>query len=153
MKTNKKTDKEGEKEKKRLLVEPIVDLKPKKPMDEAEEEDEAENSISLSNFRISKPLKDTLISNEIQALFHIQVMTFNIVIDGYDLFAHAQIGQGSVFAELLGFRVQDVLVRIAVLLLVRDKVKSATGCPDDVLFADDILMRYPTLKGARVWKR
>lgn len=52
-----------------------------------------------------------------------------------------------------GLRVQDVLVRIAVLLLIRDKVKSATGCPDDALFADDILMRYPTLKGARVWKR
>lgn len=32
-------------------------------------------------------------------------------------------------------------------------MKSATGCPDDALFADDILMRYPTLKGARVWKR
>lgn len=62
-------------------------------MDEAEDEDEAENSISLSNFCISKPSKDTLISNEIQVLFHIQAMTFNIVIDGCDLFARAQIGQ------------------------------------------------------------
>lgn len=52
-----------------------------------------------------------------------------------------------------GLRVQDVLVRIAILLLIRDKVKFATASPDDPLFTDDIYLRYPTLKGGRVWKR
>ncbi|XP_057525140.1 CHD3-type chromatin-remodeling factor PICKLE-like isoform X2 [Amaranthus tricolor] len=52
-----------------------------------------------------------------------------------------------------GLRVQDVLVRIAVLLLIRDKVKSATKSSDESLFEDDVLSRYPTLKGGRVWKR
>ncbi|XP_021769423.1 CHD3-type chromatin-remodeling factor PICKLE-like [Chenopodium quinoa] len=52
-----------------------------------------------------------------------------------------------------GLRVQDVLVRISTLIMIRDKVKSASGSPDDPLFADDILLRYLTLKGGRVWKR
>lgn len=108
--SSKKRDKEGEKEKKKRkavelddssdkseLVEPVVDLKPKKAKlmevsDEAEEE-EAENPNSLSNFRISKPLKDALISKGIQALFPIQAMTFDIVIDGCDLVARARTGQ------------------------------------------------------------
>ncbi|XP_057522880.1 CHD3-type chromatin-remodeling factor PICKLE-like isoform X2 [Amaranthus tricolor] len=52
-----------------------------------------------------------------------------------------------------GLRVQDVLVRIAVLLLIREKVKSATERSDESLFEDDVLLRYPTLRGGRVWKR
>lgn len=52
-----------------------------------------------------------------------------------------------------GLRVQDVLVRIAVLLLIRDKVKSASQISSDPLFADDIQLCYPALKGGRVWKR
>ncbi|KMS98946.1 hypothetical protein BVRB_3g067470 [Beta vulgaris subsp. vulgaris] len=116
--SSKKRDKEGEKEKKKRkavelddssdkseLVEPVVDLKPKKAKlmevsDEAEEE-EAENPNSLSNFRISKPLKDALISKGIQALFPIQAMTFDIVIDGCDLVARARTGQGKTLAFVL----------------------------------------------------
>ncbi|XP_016537603.2 CHD3-type chromatin-remodeling factor PICKLE-like isoform X3 [Capsicum annuum] len=51
-----------------------------------------------------------------------------------------------------GLRIQDVLVRTAVLLLMRDKVKAfseKTGCS---LFAEDIVSRFPGLKGGKVWK-
>ncbi|XP_027904599.1 CHD3-type chromatin-remodeling factor PICKLE isoform X2 [Vigna unguiculata] len=51
-----------------------------------------------------------------------------------------------------GLRIQDVLVRIAVLLLIRDKVKFASQHPQTPLFSDDILLRYPGLKGAKIWK-
>ncbi|KAK8465456.1 hypothetical protein PHAVU_009G088700 [Phaseolus vulgaris] len=51
-----------------------------------------------------------------------------------------------------GLRIQDVLVRIAVLLLIRDKVKFASQHPQTSLFSDDILSRYPGLKGAKIWK-
>ncbi|XWS70486.1 hypothetical protein CRYUN_Cryun03dG0052200 [Craigia yunnanensis] len=51
-----------------------------------------------------------------------------------------------------GLRIQDVLVRIAVLLLVSKKVKDASEKPGTRLFTDDIIMRYPTLKGGKFWK-
>ncbi|MBA0703532.1 hypothetical protein Golax_015850 [Gossypium laxum] len=51
-----------------------------------------------------------------------------------------------------GLRIQDVLVRIAVLLLVSNKVKTASEHPGTRLFTDDIIMRYPTLKGGKFWK-
>ncbi|XWS17860.1 hypothetical protein CRYUN_Cryun33cG0104600 [Craigia yunnanensis] len=51
-----------------------------------------------------------------------------------------------------GLRIQDVLVRIAVLLLVSKKVKSASENPGTRIFTDDIIMRYPTLKGGKFWK-
>ncbi|OMO90718.1 hypothetical protein COLO4_18936 [Corchorus olitorius] len=51
-----------------------------------------------------------------------------------------------------GLRIQDVLVRIAVLLLLGTKVKSASENPGTRLFTDDIIMRYPTLKGGKFWK-
>ncbi|CAI8599568.1 unnamed protein product [Vicia faba] len=51
-----------------------------------------------------------------------------------------------------GLRIQDVLVRIAVLLLLRDKVRFASEYPRTPLFSDDILLRYPGLKGVRKWK-
>ncbi|XP_027356637.1 CHD3-type chromatin-remodeling factor PICKLE isoform X2 [Abrus precatorius] len=51
-----------------------------------------------------------------------------------------------------GLRIQDVLVRIAVLLLIRDKVKFASQHSQTTLFSDDILLRYPGLKGAKIWK-
>ncbi|CAM8893801.1 unnamed protein product [Rhodiola kirilowii] len=49
-------------------------------------------------------------------------------------------------------RVQDVLLRIAVLMLIRNKVKFITSNPDDPLFGDDIVSVYPALKGGRFWK-
>ncbi|XP_022754460.1 CHD3-type chromatin-remodeling factor PICKLE-like isoform X2 [Durio zibethinus] len=51
-----------------------------------------------------------------------------------------------------GLRIQDVLVRIAVLLLVSKKVKDASEKPGTRIFTDDIIMRYPTLKGGKFWK-
>ncbi|GAB4854668.1 hypothetical protein Ancab_023251 [Ancistrocladus abbreviatus] len=52
-----------------------------------------------------------------------------------------------------GLRVADVLVRIATLSSIRDKVKFATEKPDEPLFTDDIVSRYPGLKGGRFWKK
>ncbi|OIV96461.1 hypothetical protein TanjilG_07853 [Lupinus angustifolius] len=51
-----------------------------------------------------------------------------------------------------GLHIQDVLVRIAILLLIKDKVKFASENPRIALFSDDILFRYPGLKGAKIWK-
>ncbi|KAL2318030.1 hypothetical protein Fmac_031906 [Flemingia macrophylla] len=51
-----------------------------------------------------------------------------------------------------GLRIQDVLVRIAVLLLIRDKVKFASENPQTTLFSEDILVRYENLRGLKIWK-
>ncbi|KAI7995163.1 CHD3-type chromatin-remodeling factor PICKLE [Camellia lanceoleosa] len=51
-----------------------------------------------------------------------------------------------------GLRIQDVLVRIAVLLLIRDKAKVSLEKPGTPLFADDIVSRFPGLKNGRFWK-
>ncbi|CAI9092629.1 OLC1v1027924C1 [Oldenlandia corymbosa var. corymbosa] len=51
-----------------------------------------------------------------------------------------------------GLRITDVLVRIAVLLLIREKVKAACKEPSVGLFTDDIVSRFPGLKGGRLWK-
>ncbi|KAH6757889.1 chromatin remodeling factor CHD3 [Perilla frutescens var. hirtella] len=50
-----------------------------------------------------------------------------------------------------GLRIEDVLVRIGTLSLIRDKLKAlAEGRP--TIFMDDIISRYPGLKGGRLWK-
>ncbi|OAY53615.1 CHD3-type chromatin-remodeling factor PICKLE [Manihot esculenta] len=51
-----------------------------------------------------------------------------------------------------GLRILDVLVRIAVLLLIRDKVKFVLEKPGTPLFTDDIVLRYPGLKSGKFWK-
>ncbi|XP_062092801.1 CHD3-type chromatin-remodeling factor PICKLE-like isoform X3 [Humulus lupulus] len=51
-----------------------------------------------------------------------------------------------------GLRTQDVLVRIAVLMLAREKVKFALENPGAPLYADDIQLRYQGLKGGKFWK-
>ncbi|KAI3737951.1 hypothetical protein L2E82_27969 [Cichorium intybus] len=51
-----------------------------------------------------------------------------------------------------GLRIEDVLVRIAVLLLVRDKVKNSSENQTSPLFTDDIIYRYPGLRGLKFWK-
>ncbi|VFQ60712.1 unnamed protein product [Cuscuta campestris] len=51
-----------------------------------------------------------------------------------------------------GLRIQDVLVRIAELLLVRDKVKAASEKPGSPLFTEDIVSRFPGVRGGRLWK-
>lgn len=51
-----------------------------------------------------------------------------------------------------GLRIQDVLVRIAVLHLIRDKVKLHSENPGSPLFPEDILPRFPALRSGRLWK-
>ncbi|XP_047969481.1 CHD3-type chromatin-remodeling factor PICKLE [Salvia hispanica] len=49
-----------------------------------------------------------------------------------------------------GLRIEDVLVRIGTLSLIRDKLKVLSD--GSSVFKDDIISRYPGLKGGRVWK-
>lgn len=51
-----------------------------------------------------------------------------------------------------GLRIEDVLFRIAVLNLIKDKVKILSENPGTPLFADEIVSRFPRLKSGRVWK-
>ncbi|KAI3498651.1 hypothetical protein L1887_34428 [Cichorium endivia] len=51
-----------------------------------------------------------------------------------------------------GLRIEDVLVRIAVLLLVKDKVKNSSENQTSPLFTDDIIYWYPGLRGLKFWK-
>ncbi|KAF5931710.1 hypothetical protein HYC85_027881 [Camellia sinensis] len=51
-----------------------------------------------------------------------------------------------------GLRIEDVLGRIAVSLLIRDKVKAALEKPGTPSFVDDIVSRFPGLKSGRFWK-
>lgn len=51
-----------------------------------------------------------------------------------------------------GLRIDDVLVRIGTLTLVRDKLKALAEGSITTLFKDDIISRYPGLKGGRLWK-
>ncbi|CAI9759692.1 unnamed protein product [Fraxinus pennsylvanica] len=50
-----------------------------------------------------------------------------------------------------GLRIPDVLVRIAVLMLIRDKVKSLQE-GGSAFFADDLVSRFPGLKIGKLWK-
>ncbi|CAL5332035.1 unnamed protein product [Camellia sinensis] len=51
-----------------------------------------------------------------------------------------------------GLRIEDVLGRIAVSLLIRDKVKAASEKPGTPFFPDDLVSRFPGLKSGRFWK-
>ncbi|KAL5785967.1 hypothetical protein ACOSQ2_008359 [Xanthoceras sorbifolium] len=51
-----------------------------------------------------------------------------------------------------GLRIEDVLVRIALLMLIGEKVKFLSENPGAPPFADDIILRYPGLKGGKFWK-
>lgn len=57
------------------------------------EDDKEEDPNAVSNFRISEPLRNVLKSKGIESLFPIQAMTFDIILDGYDLVARAPTGQ------------------------------------------------------------
>ncbi|GAU17725.1 hypothetical protein TSUD_07870 [Trifolium subterraneum] len=52
-----------------------------------------------------------------------------------------------------GLQIEDVLVRIAVLLSIREKVKFASENPGTPLFSDDILSHYTGLKVRKAWKQ
>ncbi|CAN0902624.1 DEAD-box ATP-dependent RNA helicase 7 [Linum grandiflorum] len=86
-------EKEKEKEKKSKKV--------KKAKEEEEEEAKAGDPYAVTNFRISEPLKQKLKSRGIEALFPIQAMTFNDVLEGCDLVGRARTGQGKTLAFVL----------------------------------------------------
>ncbi|CAM8987616.1 unnamed protein product [Rhodiola kirilowii] len=67
------------------------------------DEDEAkpEDPNSVSKFRVSKPLVEALRKKGIEALFPIQAMTFDTVLDGFDLIGRARTGQGKTLAFVL----------------------------------------------------
>ncbi|KDP22369.1 hypothetical protein JCGZ_26200 [Jatropha curcas] len=96
------------------LVEPVslkADKSKKKnkkaKLDEDEEEEgerevaKAEDPNATSKFRISLPLREKLKSRGIEALFPIQAMTFNDILDGCDLVGRARTGQGKTLAFVL----------------------------------------------------
>ncbi|KAL8095961.1 DEAD-box ATP-dependent RNA helicase 7-like [Apium graveolens] len=66
-----------------------------------EEEVKEENPNAVSNFRISEPLREKLREKGIEALFPIQAMTFDIILDGTDLVGRARTGQGKTLAFVL----------------------------------------------------
>ncbi|CAA2995428.1 DEAD-box ATP-dependent RNA helicase 7 [Olea europaea subsp. europaea] len=66
-----------------------------------EENEEEEDSNAVSNFRISKPLREALKVKGIESLFPIQAMTFDTILDGVDLVGRARTGQGKTLAFVL----------------------------------------------------
>ncbi|KAI7745466.1 hypothetical protein M8C21_010482 [Ambrosia artemisiifolia] len=56
---------------------------------------------SVSNFRISEPLKNALKAKGIEALFPIQARTFDSIYGGLDLIGKAKTGQGKTLAFIL----------------------------------------------------
>ncbi|CAN1842586.1 DEAD-box ATP-dependent RNA helicase 7 [Linum perenne] len=88
------------------LGEEKVNLKEKEKKEEEEcgeleEEAKVVDPNAVTNFRISEPLKQKLKSRGIEALFPIQAMTFNDVLDGCDLVGRARTGQGKTLAFVL----------------------------------------------------
>ncbi|KAG6410855.1 hypothetical protein SASPL_128926 [Salvia splendens] len=65
----------------------------KKMMKFVEDDEKEENPNAVSNFRISAPLREALKAKGIEALFQIQAMTFNTILDGSDLVGRARTGQ------------------------------------------------------------
>ena len=95
-------DSSDEKEKKRKISDdensavPNGDSKKQKTSSMEKEglgEEAAENPNSVTNFRISEPLRVALKSKGIESLFPIQAMTFDLILDGSDLVGRARTGQ------------------------------------------------------------
>ncbi|XP_019438781.1 PREDICTED: CHD3-type chromatin-remodeling factor PICKLE-like [Lupinus angustifolius] len=52
-----------------------------------------------------------------------------------------------------GLRITDLLVRLAILILIKEKVQFASENPGTQLFSDDILARHAGLKYVKAWKQ
>ncbi|KAK1327013.1 DEAD-box ATP-dependent RNA helicase 7 [Acorus calamus] len=108
-KTSKKrkvsSDEEERSETSSDMGEPII--KPTKKARASETDGELDDDEKVSdpnavlNFRISAPLREALKSKGIEALFPIQAMTFNVILDGADLVGRARTGQGKTLAFVL----------------------------------------------------
>ncbi|KAG6465972.1 DEAD-box ATP-dependent RNA helicase 7-like [Zingiber officinale] len=94
-KKKKKADANGPSPKKMKLKEKEEET------DEPESCSDVDDPNALSNFRISKALVEALNSKGIKALFPIQAMTFDLVLDGFDLVGRARTGQGKTLAFVL----------------------------------------------------
>ncbi|XP_042022075.1 DEAD-box ATP-dependent RNA helicase 7-like isoform X2 [Salvia splendens] len=77
------------------------EMKKKKKMKFMEDDEKEENPNAVSNFRISAPLREALKAKGIEALFHIQAMTFDTILGGSDLVGRARTGQGKTLAFVL----------------------------------------------------
>ncbi|CAN4080781.1 unnamed protein product [Withania somnifera] len=98
--------KKKDKKRKALNLDDVVDEKKKKKMKKEKEaaklvKGKEEDPNALSNFRISVPLREALIAKGIYALFPIQAMTFDTILDGSDLVGRARTGQGKTLAFVL----------------------------------------------------
>lgn len=82
---SRKVKKEKKKKKSKVEDEEIVE--------EEEVAVKKDDPNAVSNFRISEPLRMKLKENKIEALFPIQAMTFNTILDGSDLVGRARTGQ------------------------------------------------------------
>ncbi|TMW91747.1 hypothetical protein EJD97_013939 [Solanum chilense] len=104
-KKRKALDLDGEKSDTSSEICEPVDLKKNKKAKFDDEQVMVEKKVevpnALSNFRISKPLKEALNSKGIEALFPIQAMTFDDILDGCDLVGRARTGQGKTLAFVL----------------------------------------------------
>ncbi|KAI5670176.1 hypothetical protein M9H77_10540 [Catharanthus roseus] len=69
--------------------------------DNNEEEKEEEHLYALEKFRLSEKLRDALKEKGITYLFPIQAMTFNTILDGFDMVGRARTGQGKTLAFVL----------------------------------------------------
>lgn len=81
-----------------------MNLNKKKKMkfdEEENENEEEENPNAVSNFRISKPLREALKAKGIESLFPIQAMTFDTILDGVDLVGRARTGQVMAFLYVI----------------------------------------------------
>ncbi|KAG6422593.1 hypothetical protein SASPL_119171 [Salvia splendens] len=83
----------------------------KKKMKFEEEDEKEENPNAVSNFRISAPLREALKAKGIEALFQIQAMTFNTILDGSDLVGRARTGQVKIIYLNHGNIVNDTIVQ------------------------------------------
>ncbi|KEH26427.1 putative RNA helicase [Medicago truncatula] len=90
---SRKVKKEKKKKKSKVEDEEIVE--------EEEVAVKKDDPNAVSNFRISEPLRMKLKENKIEALFPIQAMTFNTILDGSDLVGRARTGQGKTLAFVL----------------------------------------------------